>query len=540
MTDPTLPRRAFLSRIATAGGASVLGASQPLAALRSLLPTTPLGAPAIITNQRLRPQWPSGVQSGDPWPTRAMLWGRTDRESRLLVEWDTTERFRNPRRVSGPVATADHAFTTHLDLRSLPPGQTICYRARYESIASPGVFSEPITGQFRTPPLATAPARPVRIAWSGDMVGQGWGIDESRGGIRMYDALRRAEPDVFVHSGDNIYADGPLQPEVPLRDGTVWRNLVTEAKSKVAETLDEYRGAFAYNLLDAHAQQFGAHVPIIAQWDDHEVVDNWFHDLVLENDPRYTEKRVRVLAERAQQALFEFLPIRRHAVEPNRIYRSFRLGPLAEVFVVDLRSYRGANSANVQSTPSRDTSILGETQLAWLERSLRESTATWKIIACDMPLGLVVNDRIREGVRNYEAVANADHGAPLGREHDIARLLHTMQTAKVRNVVWITADVHYCAAHHYAPERAAFTHFDAFWEFVAGPMHAGTFGPNTLDGTFGPEVRFASAAPTPNAPPSDNLQFYGTLDVDPRTRALTASLWDVTGKRLWSTELAPS
>lgn len=540
MTDPTLPRRAFLSRIATAGGASVLGASQPLAALRSLLPTTPLGTPAIITNQRLRPQWPSGVQSGDPWPTRAMLWGRADRESRLLVEWDTTERFRNPRRVSGPVATADHAFTTHLDLRSLPPGQTICYRARYESIASPGVFSEAITGQFRTPPLATAPAQPVRIAWSGDMVGQGWGIDESRGGIRMYDALRRAEPDVFVHSGDNIYADGPLLPEVPLRDGTMWRNLVTEAKSKVAETLDDYRGAFAYNLLDPHAQQFGAHVPIIAQWDDHEVVDNWFHDLVLENDPRYTEKRVRVLAERAQQALFEFLPIRRHAVEPNRIYRSFRLGPLAEVFVVDLRSYRGANSANVQSTPSRDTSILGETQLAWLERSLRESTATWKIIACDMPLGLVVNDRIREGVRNYEAVANAEHGAPLGREHDIARLLHTMQTAKVRNVVWITADVHYCAAHHYAPERAAFTHFDAFWEFVAGPMHAGTFGPNTLDGTFGPEVRFASAAPTPNAPPSDNLQFYGTLDVDPRTRALTASLWDVTGKRLWSTELAPS
>lgn len=540
MTDPTLPRRAFLSRIATAGGASVLGASQPLAALRSLLPTTPLCTPAIITNQRLRPQWPSGVQSGDPWPTRAMLWGRTDRESRLLVEWDTTERFRNPRRVSGPVATADHAFTTHLDLRSLPPGQTICYRARYESIASPGVFSEAITGQFRTPPLATAPAQPVRIAWSGDMVGQGWGIDESRGGIRMYDALRRAEPDVFVHSGDNIYADGPLLPEVPLRDGTMWRNLVTEAKSKVAETLDDYRGAFAYNLLDPHAQQFGAHVPIIAQWDDHEVVDNWFHDLVLENDPRYTEKRVRVLAERAQQALFEFLPIRRHAVEPNRIYRSFRLGPLAEVFVVDLRSYRGANSANVQSTPSRDTSILGETQLAWLERSLRESTATWKIIACDMPLGLVVNDRIREGVRNYEAVANAEHGAPLGREHDIARLLHTMQTAKVRNVVWITADVHYCAAHHYAPERAAFTHFDAFWEFVAGPMHAGTFGPNTLDGTFGPEVRFASAAPTPNAPPSDNLQFYGTLDVDPRTRALTASLWDVTGKRLWSTELAPT
>lgn len=537
MTDSSLPRRDFLTRVISAGAAGVLSRSGLLTAAA---PSVPIAAPAIVTSDRLRPQWPSGVQSGDPWPTRAILWGRADREARLHLEWDTTERFRNARRLRGPVARAERAFTAHLDLEGLPPGQTIVYRARFESLSAPGVFSEPVTGQFRTPSLVSArPARPVRIAWSGDMVGQGWGIDESRGGIRMYEALRRAEPDVFVHSGDNIYADGPLQREVPLADGTVWRNLVTEAKSKVAETLDEYRGAFAYNLLDANAQRFGASVPVIAQWDDHEVVDNWFHDLVLENDARYTEKRVRVLAERAQQALFEFLPIRRSRVEPNRIYRSFALGALAEIFVVDLRSYRGANSPNRQATPSRDTAILGDTQIAWLERSLRESRATWKIIASDMPLGLVVNDRIREGVRNYEAVANADNGAPLGREHDIARLLQGLQRDRVRNVVWVTADVHYCAAHHYAPERAAFTHFDPFWEFVAGPMHAGTFGPNALDGTFGPAVRFASTAPTPNAPPSDNLQFYGTLDIDPRTRALTAGLWDVTGKRLWSTDLAP-
>lgn len=541
MSDSLLPRRDFLAALVSAGASGALSRTPLWTALGGDAPYGGvIGAPAIITSERLRPQWPSGVQSGDPWPTRAVVWGRTDRDARLQLEWDTTDRFRNVRRVRGPVATSERAFTTHLDLRGLPPGQTIFYRARYESLASPGVMSEPVVGQFRTPPLAhTAPARPVRIAWSGDMVGQGWGIDTSRGGIRMYDALRRAEPDVFVHSGDNIYADGPLLPEVTLDDGTVWRNLVTEAKSKVCETLEDYRGAFAYNLLDDNARRFGASVPIIAQWDDHEVVDNWFHDLVLENDPRFTEKRVRVLAERGRQALFEFLPIRRHTTDRNRVYRSFSLGALADIFVVDLRSYRGTNSANLQAEPSPATAILGEAQLAWLEQSLRQSRATWKIIACDMPIGLVVNDRVRDGVRNYEAVANADNGTPLGREHDIARLLRNLQAAQVRNVVWVTADVHYCAAHHYAPDRAAFTQFDAFWEFVAGPMHAGTFGPNALDGTFGPEVRFASPAPKPNRPPSDDLQFYGTLDIDPRTRALTAALWDVTGKRLWSTELAP-
>jgi alkaline phosphatase D len=70
-------------------------------------------------------------------------------------------------------------------------------------------------------------------------------------------------------------------------------------------------------------------------------------------------------------------------------------------------------------------------------------------------------------------------------------------------------------------------------------MHAGTFGPTALDATFGPEGRFARAAPTSNRPPSDNLQCSGTLDIDPRPGALTAAWHDVTGATLWRTTHAP-
>ncbi len=529
MTDLILPRRAFI-------GGTLAAAASTLLSARGWLPSH--GAPAIITSDRLRPVMPSGVQTGDPLADRALLWSRSDRPAILHVDWSTSDRFTNVRSIRSAATDAARAFTTHLDVTGLPAGENIFYRARYESIESPGAFSEPVTGRFRTAPLTGD--RPIRVAWSGDMVGQGWGIDESRGGIRMYDALTRAQPDVFIHSGDNVYADGPLEREVRLADGTMWRNVVTEAKSKVAETLDEYRGQYAYNLSDANAQRFGTQVPMIAQWDDHEVVNNWFHDLILESDARYTEKRVRVLAERAKQAMFEFLPIRGHATDTGRVYRSFSYGPLLEIFVVDMRSYRGPNSANRQTQSSGETALLGESQLAWLETSLKQSRAVWKVVASDMPIGLVVADGERNGERNFEAVANAHDGAPLGRELEIARLLRALQVAQVRNVVWVTADVHYAAAHHYAPERAAFTQFDPFWEFVAGPMHAGTFGPNALDGTFGPDARFVSAAPLPNRPPSDNLQFYGTLDIEPGTRALTAALWDVTGTRLWSTTLEPN
>jgi alkaline phosphatase D len=458
----------------------------------------------------------------------------------MEVEWATDARFSDSRRVRGPAALESTGGTARVDLGGLPANEEIVYRVRFESLRHPGTWSEPLQGRFRTPPGPGAPARPVRVAWSGDQVGQGWGIDRDRGGLRIFDALRRAEPDVFIHSGDIIYADQPLEAEVPLDDGTVWRNVVTEAKSRVAETLDDFRGNFAYNLMDEHARRFGASVPVMAQWDDHEVVNNWFPGLQLERDDRYSVKSAALLAARARQALFEFVPIRRHPHDGERIHRSYSLGPLAHVFLLDLRSYRGPNTANLQPTPGPETEMMGARQTAWLKEALRESTATWKIIASDMPLGLEVPDYPRNGERSWEAWANGTGGRPRGRELEIADLLRFLKREGIRNTVWVTADVHYAAAHHYAPGRAAFREFDPFWEFVAGPMHAGTFGPNALDPTFGPEVRFSTVAPGDpgNRPPSDDKQFFGLLEVDPATRALTAAIHDVTGRRLWSTEIA--
>jgi alkaline phosphatase D len=526
-----LSRRHFLRTTLAAGAGSILPAG-PLLALPGG------GAPAVIPSSRLRPELPSGVQSGDVTSSRALVWSRSDRPARLWVEWSTREDFRDARRAAGTAALEETGFTASLDLSGLPAGQQIFYRVRFDSLEFPGTWSEPLTGHFRTPqdPLDPNP-RPVRLAWSGDCVGQGWGIDESRGGMRIFEAMRQADPDVFIHSGDIIYADQPLEPEVLLDDGTLWRNLVTPAKAKVAETLDEFRGNFAYNLLDPQTRAFHASVPVMAQWDDHEVVNNWFPGLQLDYDDRYRVKSASLLAERARRALFEFTPIRRSPEHPDRIHRHYRHGPLLEVFLLDLRSHRGRNTPNRQPEAGEDTDLLGAEQMQWLQTALRESRAAWKVIASDMPLGLLVPDRPREGERTWEAFANGENGAPLGRELEVARLLAALKRERIRNVVWVTADVHYAAAHHYSPDRAAFTDFDPFWEFVAGPMHAGTFGPNALDSTFGPEVVFQAVAPAPNRPPSDDLQFFGLLDIDPRTRALTAAIHDRQGRRLWSREL---
>jgi alkaline phosphatase D len=492
------------------------------------------GAPAIVKSDATRPAMPQGVASGDVTDGRAVVWSRSDRPARMLVEYSTSDRFETVLRRTGPAALESTDFTARVVLTGLPANQRVFYRVTFQDLADLRALSEPQIGSFPTPPTLTA-RRDVTLSWSADTVGQGWGINPSWGGLRLYDTMRRAEPDLFIHCGDTIYADGVLQPEVKLDDGSIWKNVVTEAKSKVAQTVDDYRGNYKYNLLDDHMSRFNAAVPQISLWDDHEVRDNWYETRDLNADQRYQVKSMALLSARARQAFLEFNPVAPNADDMQRIYRTIPYGPLLDIFALDLRSYRGGNSDNRQTALTPESSQFGSAQFAAVKAGLASSRAVWKVIATDLPLALVVAD----GKERFEAFANGDNGPPLGRELEIAELLRFIRDRRVRNVVWVTGDVHYCAAHHYHPTRAKFTEFTPFWEFVAGPLHAGTFGPNTLDTTFGPEAKFNGVPPglKGNRPPSDGYQFFGTMKIDARTRAMTVRLHNLAGEVLYKVEL---
>ena len=495
-------------------------------------------APAVVTSDRMRPQLPSGLQIGDVTGDRALLWCRSDRPARLIVERSFHADFRDAVAVRGPLALETSDFTARVDLTGLPAGRELYVRAGFEDLSSGRTRSEFLQGQFRTAP---DDRRDLRFAWSGDTGGQGWGINTDWGGMRCYEAVRRDQPDFFIHCGDTIYADGPIAAEVKLPDGSAWKNLVTEEVRKVAETLREFRGRYAYNLMDANVRRMSAEVPQIWQWDDHEVCNNWSDSKDLSADKRYAEKNVPLLVARATRAFLEYAPLRYHgADESERVYRKISYGPLLDVFVLDMRSYRGPNSYNRQDAPGPDAAFLGPQQLAWLKDGLRRSKATWKLVSADMPIGLLVGDgKDAQGRDMFEAVANGD-GPPLGRELEFADLFRDLKRHKVRNVVWITADVHYCAAHYYDPRKAQFTDFDPFWEFVSGPIHAGGFGPNALDNTFGPQVAFQkSAEGRVNVPPSEGGQYYGLVSIEGKSGALTVTLKDLNGATLFEKELAP-
>lgn len=422
-------------------------------------------------------EWPDWSAVGDVSPQGARLHAYQRGAGSMEVRWwagSQSGRLQGSR-IGGGIWQAE--------LTGLPSGQSLHYEVRFPR--------RRLEGSFRTPPSQAG--QPVSFCWSGDVCGQGWGIDPQRGGMLSFASVTQMRPDFFLHSGDSVYADGPLPRQRKMEDGSLWNNLVIPEKLRPAVSLAEYRAQHRYNLLDVHYREFLRQVAVVAQWDDHEVLDNW-------DNAHHSDH-----AGPARQAFLEYWPVR-----GKTIYRKISYGPDLDVFVLDLRSYRAANSHNRQTEPGPETVLLGKQQLDWLKRELASSQATWKFIGGEMPIATYDE---RWGLDNW---ANGP-GGPLGREWELAELLKFLKQKQIHNVVWLSADVHYAAALHYQPERAEFKDFLPFWEFIAGPMHAGTFpsqkGP--LDPTFGAQMVFDSVTPQlkPNRPPSEGLQFFGRVQI---------------------------
>jgi alkaline phosphatase D len=167
-----------------------------------------------------------------------------------------------------------------------------------------------------------------------------------------------------------------------------------------------------------------------------------------------------------------------------------------------MRTYRGPNTANLQT--ERPDRVPWARAAGWLKAGLARSKAVWKVVAADMPLGLNVgHSQTAAGLLRWEAVANGEPGAPKGRELECAELLSYLKGRRVRNVVWLTAAVHYCAAHYYDPSRRV-PGLRPVLEFVSGRLNAGSFGPNT--GASDPQLSVSgtgTGAPRQLTPPTD-------------------------------------
>ena len=157
-------------------------AARRLAALsRAARLAAPFGqAPAIVTPESARPALPCGVATGDVTDGQAIVWSRTDRPARLIVEYSTSPSFTDLRRVVGPAAMESTDFTARVDLSDLPPGQRISYRVLFQDLVDLRALQRAGRGQLPDAGGVSrrrSTDRDVSFAFSGDCVGQGWGID---------------------------------------------------------------------------------------------------------------------------------------------------------------------------------------------------------------------------------------------------------------------------------------------------------------------------------------------------------------------------
>ena len=327
-------------------------------------------------------------------------------------------------------------------------------------------------------------------------------------------------------------------PTVPSRrrrncpTAAIWRSIVTEEKSKPAETLADYRGNYKYNLLDDNLRAFNAAVPTFALWDNHEVMETWWPDEPLPQKP-LGEKNTLAFAARGRRAFHEFMPMRETMAEPGRVYRKIQYGPLLDVFMLDMRSYRGPDGPHGDSILTPDDYLLGPRQVAWLKRELMRSQATWKVIAADSPIGYVVDTtgighgrrpaRTRPGDRRPAVI----HQACRHPQHAVAHrrpALH--RRALLRS------------------EPRGIPGFRAVLGIRLRPapcrnLDAGADGAQ-LSARRSCFRKPASAEQGENLAPCYGLQFFGHVAIDGATETLTVTLKDVADRALWSITLDPA
>ena len=493
-----------------------------------------------------------GVASGDITATDAVVWARANRAARMVVEYTSVGApTRPPARRDGPSVTAVDDFTGKVVLTGLTPDTRYLYWVRFVS-ESEQVVSEP--GQFRTAP-ADGVARAVTLVWWGDLGGQEYCRDPERG-YALFREMARLAPDLAVANGDSIYAESTCPPVTALPDHP--RNVVStdpdaalhqlvnssDPRLAAAEVLAAYRGKWKYNLEDDAYRAFRAQTPHVYQWDDHEVINDWSpqEDKIGLLRGTGDARPMTALSGPGRKAFFEFTPIRPD--DEQRIYRALRLGRLAELFVLDLRSYRDENfvpdgagkmvdvrfrNGERRQIRGKAKTMLGAAQREWLLRGLRDAQArgvVWKIISTDDPLSIPtggyplfapegaltplysVRDAWAAG-RRLNTDTDSNQGNPFGVESELRAILKTLKDEKITNLVWVATDVHHARLLRYEP--AADLAGLVFHEFVAGPTSAISGPPAPLSTTFGPIELFAKGRRPDPARPS--FQNFGVLRI---------------------------
>ncbi|MFD9611283.1 alkaline phosphatase D family protein [Streptomyces sp. NPDC059083] len=428
---------------------SVVKAAAATAAVAPVL----LGAASPALADTGAPAFLHGVASGDPLPDGVLLWTRVTPTPEAVpgsglgpdvqVGWELAEDRSFARVVASGTTTASAAsdHTVKADVRGLRPATAYWFRFTSGTAVSPAA-------RTRTAPAADAAAPGVRF---GVVSCANW----ESGYFSAYRHLAaRGDLDAVLHLGDYVYeyATGAYpEAKYVVRQHEPRHEIVS---------LADYRTRHGKYKTDADLQALHAAHPVIAIWDDHEFAnDAWSGGA--ENHTPGAEGAWAARVAAAKQAYFEWMPVR--ASTEGTVFRRLRFGRLADLHLLDLRSFRSAPAKTGSGTvDDPERSITGRAQLDWLKAGLAGSDAAWQLVGTSVMISPVAFGALPAhlleplagllGLPKEGIAVNVDQWD--GYTDDRKELLGHLTARSIRNTVFLTGDIHMAWAND-VPVKAA-------------------------------------------------------------------------------------
>ncbi len=440
-----------------------------------------------------------GIASGDVNENSAVIWSRVNLPSLMHVEYSNNSLFSY---ADSRVKWVNNAtdFTGTIKLGNLTEATQYFYRVWFSSTDN-RFTSSSMKGTFKTAPLTTTVSEtPISFIISADLGGQTYCREDNKeGGYRIFEKMRSLSPDFYIQNGDMIYADNKC-PKMRL-DGAsnIPGNFSSNADpdvnwNNVSLLHDIYLKHWEYNRDDPNLQAFLSNTSMYSQWDDHEVINDFGGQWSYWNEDNKNRTGYPNLIKEGKDVFFNFMPIERSLEHPHKIYRLFHWGKELDLFLLDARSNRSRN--DVADTLDNNKTMLGKDQLTWLKQNLLNSTATWKIISSDVPMSVPTGSNASKyGRDGWANGIDLDFSSKTGFERELKELMKFIDDNQIRNVVFVTTDVHFPAILKYNTDMNGDGDGVDVYEIISGPLSAFRFGiPGVsltmLDPTFQPTILY--------------------------------------------------